>query len=141
MANEATVTCSLSIVADKVRHNKGYSFPADVAEGRGPTPGIVLATTAGIAPSFALLTNPGLCNIQNLSEEFRVVYGMRDTSTGTFLPLGELLPGEGFVLRLARMLGSELTAGAGTGTAGSGGTFWVKGIGGSAYVDIQAFEG
>jgi len=146
MAYEAAINSSLNIqfpgdgtTPPKI-HSKNFSFQATVTEYRGPTPGVVLATTTGVAVSLAQLTNPGLCTIQNLSEDYRVLVGIKDTSAGTFLPLLELLPGEGYTIRLARMIEDELSGGSGTGTAGSGGTLFVKSIGGSAYVDVQAFE-
>ncbi len=141
MASEASITVGLQIRKGNLNYGENTSFQADVLVAQGPTPGLVVATTAGVQASLALLTNPGLCWLANLSSDYRVEVGIKDTSSGLFEPLLELLPGESYVIRLARNIGSELTGGVGTGTAGSGGVLWLKSIGGTANCRVEAFGG
>jgi hypothetical protein len=126
----------------RLRYQRSSSFQS-TGDGDfvGPTPGTVTATTTGVAVSLSQLTNPGPCYMQNLSLDYRAVVGIMDTSSGTFLPLLEFLPGEGYPVRLARMIEDELSGGAGTGTGGSGGSLWVKGVGGTVRFLVEAFEG
>lgn len=140
MANEITVTTEMRITKDNLTERYGVSYTADMDAGRGPTPGLLTATTTGVSVDLSQLVDPGHCFIKNLSEDYRIEIGMKDTSAGTFLPLIELKPGQGMVIPLARNIESELTGGAGTGTAGSGGVMFIKSITGSADVQVLAFQ-
>lgn len=106
----------------------------------GPSPGLVVATPAGVSVSLAALTDPGPCVVTNLGA-YRCILGIKDTSTGNFYPLIEIPVGSSQVLYLARDLESELSGGTGTGTAGSGSTLYIKSIGGSNPVSVEAFDG
>lgn len=140
MANEASVSWSLSVNKDNLAYSQQKSFQADVSEARGIAPGLVLATVAGVNVDLSLLGTPGLAAIINLSEDYTVVVGIKDTSTGVFHPFMDILPGEGFPVRLSQYIEQEVESSAGTGTAGSGSTLFVKSVGGSAYVRVEVVE-
>jgi len=109
MANEARVTSSLNVTKGTTRINtKPTSFTADVdASNIAPTPGLVVATLAGTDVDLSALTTPGLCTIQNVDGTNYVTGGIWDPEGNTFYPLFELLPGEKYVLRLARDIEEE----------------------------------
>ena len=117
MSDEATIRASLQIDNGDF-HYRSYptSFQADVTGKHGPTPGSVTVSVAGIDVSLAELAVPGLCVIENQDPTNFVTFGIWDPETTKFYPLGELLPGEIYVLRLSRDLAWEY--GAGTGTTG-----------------------
>lgn len=140
MANEASVSWSVSINKDNLSYMSQKSFQADVSEARGITPGLVLATTAGVSVDLTALGTPGLGMIVNLSEDYLVVVGIKDTSTGIFHPFMDFLPGEGFPVRLSQYIEQELESTSGTGTAGAGSSLFIKGVGGSAYVRVEFAE-
>jgi hypothetical protein len=140
MASEASFSTSLSIEKDNLHYRQASNFLADVSAAKGPTPGIVLATESWAQVDLSMLTTPGLCYIANLSEDYTVCIGTRDTASGEYSPTLDFLPGEGYPVRLSQFLGQELESTSGTGTAGSGCTLAVKGIGGSAYLRVEAFE-
>lgn len=140
MANEASFNTSLAIEKDNLHYRQSANFQADVSAAKGPTPGIVLAVDTWAQVDLSLLTTPGLCFLANLSEDYTVVIGLRDTASGEYYPLLDLLPGEAYPVRLSQFIGQELESTAGTGTAGSGCTLALKGVGGSAYVRVEAFE-
>ncbi len=120
MADEAQIRSSLSIVSGKLEYrSQPTAFNADVTGSKGPVPGAIQVTTAGTDVDFSELTTPGLCRLMNLDPTNFVVYGIWDPESHTFFPLGELLPGEFAVLRLARDLQEEMGTAAGTGTTGA----------------------
>jgi len=113
MANEAQVRCSLQITKGNLEyHGKPTMFNADVAGIKGPVPGAIQVALAGTDVDFGELTTPSLCRLQNLDATNYVVYGIRDPELSQFYPLGELLAGESYVLRLSRDLQEQY----GTGT-------------------------
>ena len=117
MANEARVNCSLQIRTGNLTYtSQPTGFQADVAGVKGPSPGAVTVSTAGTDIDLSELPTPGLATLQNLDEDNYVTYGSYDPETTKFYPLGELLPGEIFPIRLSRLLGWE--QGTGTGTDG-----------------------
>lgn len=118
MANEITVNCNLQVVNGSLQYqSRPTSFNASQAVAIGPAVGSKLIATTGTQIDLSTLTTPGMCRIQNLDAANYVEYGLTD---GTyFYPLGEILPGETYVLRLYRRLGSrEATPGTGS-TAGT----------------------
>lgn len=119
MANEATIQSSLTITKGNLSYqSKPTSFRADVSGTKGPTPGALTVSTVGTDVSFAQLTTPALCRISNLDTTNYLTYGIWDSQTDTFYPLGEVLPGESYILRLSRDLAEEYGTGPGTGTTG-----------------------
>lgn len=117
MANEALIQSSFQISKGNLRYQPiAQTFRADVTGSKGPTPGAKTVTPTGTDIDFSELTTPGLCRISNLDPTNFVTYGIWDPETTKFYPMGEILPGEFYVLRLSRVLGSEYDAT--TGTAG-----------------------
>lgn len=115
MANEIKVHASIQINHDNLKYppTGPTSFSADQDLALGPTPGLVLASVAGTVIDLSALTTPGVCEITNLDETNYIQFGVTD---GTyFYPLGEVLPGEKWPMRLYRSLGSrEATPGTGS---------------------------
>lgn len=140
MANEATVTASLQINKGNLQyHSRPTTWRADVTGSKGPTPGAVTVPVTGVAIDFSELTTPGLCRVANTEGTGGnyVTYGIHDGSL--FHPLGELLPGESFPLRLSRDLGEEHSD-VGTGTTGTVNQLYFKANGGPVNVLVEAFE-
>jgi hypothetical protein len=148
MANEASVQVSLLITQTSSGQQVGVqyrnypnSFVADVAGSFGPTPGAILATTAGVDVDLSGLDTPGFCVLKNLDTDHDsgnyVEYGIWDGAT--FYPLGALLPGEVYVIRLSPNIREEFTSG--TGTSGFGiNQLRVKAWLESCPVSVEAFE-
>lgn len=140
MASEATIRSSLQIKADNIQYfSRPTAFKADVAGRAGPTPGLVVATVAGTDVSFALLTNKGLCRIQNLDLNNSVRVGVWEPDTNKFYPFMRLLPGESYVFRLAPDFGAEYS-GTGSAVADSNNTLRVKASNAACDVLVEAFE-
>lgn len=140
MANEITVRASLQVNNGNQQYqSRPTSFRANQTNAGGPTPGGFTATTDGVNVSLTSLTTPGLCFLQNLDTVNYVQFGIWDADVSKFYPLGELLPGEGYVLRLARTIGQEYT-GTGTTSTDSNQSLRLKGIGGACRVIVQVFE-
>ncbi len=117
MSNEIRIRTSLQVRNGETDYqSRPTSFQADQSGTGGPSPGMVTATVDGVTVSFAELDDPAMCRIQNLDQANFVTYGVWDATLAKFFPLGELLPGESYVLRLSRYLGQELV---GTGTMDS----------------------
>lgn len=120
MADEASIRSSLQITKGEIEYRSNPTqFLADVTGSKGPTPGAVTVTTAGTDIDFSELTTPALCRIQNQDSTNFVEYGIWDPEGNTFYSLGEILPGETYVLRLSRFLQEEFGTAAGTGTTGA----------------------
>jgi hypothetical protein len=138
VANEASITASLSIRTGNINDRHSYSFRADVAGAIGPVPGAFEVSTSGTDCDLARLTAPGLAVMKNLDGENYVLWGVRDLTDGNFRPVGKLLPGEGFPLRLAGVdLGAEAT---GTGTQYGDSVLHFQAVGGPAVVYVGAYE-
>lgn len=117
MADEASIRCSLQIINSPLEYgSKPTQFNADVSGIKGPSPGAVAVSTAGTDIDLSELTTPGLCRIMNLDATNYVEFGIWDPEGSKFYPLGEILAGETYVLRLSRNLQEEF--GTGTGTTG-----------------------
>lgn len=140
MADEATIRSSLLVRCDTLNYQSyPTSFQADVAGEKGPTPGAITVTTEGTSVDLSELTTPGLCRIMNLDATNYATYGIWDPENDTFFPLGELLPGETYVLRLSRDLQEEF--GTGTGTTGADtNRLRFKADTASVVVLVEAFE-
>lgn len=146
MSGEATIQVSLQITKPDTAGNVNYrsyptAFTADVDGALGPTPGAFVVSIYGTYVDFSQLTVPGLCRLTNQDPTNYVTYGIVDPETDKFYPLGELLPGEFFVLRLSRALGSEY-ADVGTGTGTTGGSNRMQFVANVApcNVLVEAFE-
>ncbi len=115
MSNEVLVRISLQIDNGDF-HYRSYptSFQADITGKKGPTPGAFTATVVGTNVDLGELVAPALCLIANLDDANFVTYGIWDPESTKFYPLGELLPGEFYLLRLSRELAWEYDAGTGT---------------------------
>lgn len=138
MANEATIQNSLNIRAGNINYQGlPTTFRATVTGRKGPTPGAMAASTSGTNVEFGELTTPALCRLQNLDTVNFVEYGIWDGAQ--FFPVGELLPGETYVLRLSRNLQEEY--GTGTGTTGSAiNRLRLKADTAAVNVIVEAFE-
>jgi len=143
MADEASITSDLRISVDNLEYQSlPQSFTADVSVARGPSPGNITVPTIGVAIDFSALTTPGLCRMMNLDETNYVEYGTQDPDTNAFYPLGELLPGESYIIRLSRNL-SEQHAGTGSGSSPVGSDtaeLWMRSDTASCDVLIEAFD-
>ncbi len=140
MVNEASIRSSLQITKGKIEYRSSPTqFSADVTGSKGPSPGAVDISTAGTDIDFSELTTPGLCRIQNQDPTNYVTYGIWDPENNTFFPLGELLPGETYPLRLSRLLQEELGTGSGTSGADTN-RLRFKADTASVVVLVEAFE-
>lgn len=142
MANEAVFGSTLAITWPSSSGGTQYrSLPGQVTatleEMIGPVPGMVTATVAGTTVDLSLLNTPGPCRIMNLDVTNYVTLGIYDGAA--YFPLVEVRPGESFVFRLYRFLGSEFT-GTGTGTPADVNTLMVKADTAACKVLIEAFN-
>lgn len=145
MANEATVNSSLQV--RKVSgstvlldyQSRPSAFKATVNGTKGPYPGSLSVPTTGKLVYFDQLTTPGLCRLMNCDATNYVEYGIYDPQSGLFYPIGEMLPGETYVLRFSRNL-QEQYSGSGTGTATPENYFYMKANKATCVVLVEAFE-
>lgn len=136
MANEATIRTSLMIKKGNIFYQSNpTAFKANVTGTKGPVPGAIAVSTTGTNIDFSQLVTPSLCRLMNLDATNFVTYGIYDGAS--FFPLGELLPGESYVLRLSRFLGEEFI---GTGTPADVNQFRMKADTSACNVLIEAFE-
>lgn len=116
MTIRARVSASLQIdnnVTDQHFSSRPTSFTATVDDGTGPTPGLIDVPVSGVDVDLTAITYPGgLIRFQNFSTTNYVEVGSWDGAI--FRPLFELLPGEFYVMRLARNLGNIYATGTGT---------------------------
>lgn len=142
MANEIRVQTSLQIrKGSQVYQSQPTSFNADMAGSRGPTPGAILISRNGTDVDLSQLTAlGGLCRLMNLDDTNWVEYGVYEPATFRFYPLGEILPGESYVIRLSRWLGYEVGTGVGTGSIGGSNTFRLKANAAACVVLVEAFD-
>lgn len=93
------------------------SFVANMQGNNGPTPGAILVPTHGVNVNFSELTGMGgMCRLMNLDPANFVTWGIFDAVSNKFHPMGEILPGETYVIRTSRDLGQEYGTGSGTGS-------------------------
>jgi hypothetical protein len=112
MSDEVVFRCELSILKGNLNYRSNPNdFRADMVAvvPKGPCPGAFTVPTTGIDVDLSELTVPGPCRIYNLDDTNKVHYGIAD-GTG-FHPLGEVGPGEGYVIRLSSRLGNEYGSG------------------------------
>lgn len=142
MANEISVRSSLQIKNGNLTYlGQPTAFTANMVGTKGPTPGYVSATAAGVSVSLAALSIlGGMCRIMNDDIAGTILeYGIYDTVTHKFYPLGEALAGETYILRLSRYLGAEFGTSPGTHTTGTT-SLYVKGIGQAVNCLVEAFD-
>jgi hypothetical protein len=144
MSNEIQVRASLQIrstTSKLVYQSQPTAFNADLqtVNPKGPVPGALTIPVSGMDIDLSKLTKMGgQCRIMNVDPTNYFNYGMRDPSSNTYYPLGEVLPGEFYPLRLARNLGQHEV---GTGTfVGTTAVLHVKGQGGSCQALVEAFD-
>ncbi len=94
--------------------SKPTAFDIIVAGTKGPVPGAITVTTAGVDVDFSELTTPGYCRLFNHDATNFYEYGIWDPEGNTFYPLGEVGPGESYVLKLSRNMQEEFETGTGT---------------------------
>lgn len=136
MSNEAQISSSLRILKGNLQYQSiPTSFRADVTGTKGPTPGSIAVSTAGTDVDLSELSTPGLCRLRNLDSANYVTWGIYDGAY--FFPLGEILAGESYVIRLSRVLGSESPGTAGT---GAGNRLRVMADTADCVVAVEAFE-
>lgn len=148
MANEAQVRISLSIRKTENQivvldyKSPSGSFQVDVDGTKGPAIGAITITTEGTDIDFGELATPSLCILGNQDSENYYEYGMYDPIAGVFDPMGEVGPGEAYLVKLSRnLLSSFDEVGTGTGTGGQGPkTFRLKAHGADLVALVQAFE-
>jgi hypothetical protein len=143
MANEIRVQVSLQISqGNNSYQSKPTSFQANMAGIIGPTPGAITVSKVGTIVNLSQIVVPGgVCLIQNLDPVAYLEYGVYVPGLTDFLPLGEILAGEIYLLRLSRWLGQELGTGSGTHEVGSGLTLQLKAIDVESLVAIvSAFD-
>jgi hypothetical protein len=141
MSDEATIRQSIqiSIGGRNIYRPAAASFKRDVSTAKGPSPGSVTATAGGVDVDLSHLTVPGLCHIINYSTTDYLEYGVYDSSSGVFYPLGEVAAETEYVFEFSRNLFDEFL-GTGTSPAASNNKFRVRG--GNSVVEccVNAFE-
>ena len=142
MSNEITVQSSLQIRNGSLFYqSRPSSFQANMTGIRGPTPGSLHIPVSGIDVALSELDRPGgLCRIMNVDPFNYASFGIRDTASNRYFPLGELLPGESYVLRLSRILGQDYGTGTGSTPLGQTGVLHMKAPHGAADVIVEAFD-
>lgn len=101
MAGEIKVTAALECTKGNFKLPKfgGQQQSINQTGTGGGVPGMVEATTAGVDVSTTGLTNIGWCYIKNIDATNFMEWGPK--VTGTFHPIGKLLPGEEITFRLS----------------------------------------
>lgn len=146
MSNEARVQSVLTVqkrdtttglLVIDYRHGGG-SFTADVGGLVGPTPGSFTVAVSGTDVDLSKLTTPGLVRFVNMDPTNYVTWGPYDEDTDVYYPLGEILPGESYVIRLHRFFLREMT---GTGTlSGEASALRFVANNASCVVSVEAFD-
>lgn len=140
MADEMRFTLQIQIAKGKLIWSNGVrQFTLDMAGQGGPTPDSIIVPTTGKLIYFEQLTAPGFCLLTNTDDENFVEYGIYDTITGRFHPLGELPPETAWPIYFSRNLTEQYTN-SGTGTTAPEDYFMVKAHGAACTVRIEAFE-
>lgn len=140
MSNEATIRTGIQIIVDGLTYRPPTTaFNVDVSAAKGPTPGLVVVSIFGIDVLFTDLTTPGLCRITNYDLTNFITYGLGDGITTEFYPLGEVGPGESYVIKLSRNLGVDMEE-ATTGVASGGKTFRLVADTETCNCSVEAFE-
>lgn len=142
MTNEIRAQVSLQIKAGNLNYqSRPTAFTADLntVDPAGPTPGSVLISVWGTDVNLSQLTTyGGMCWLTNTDPTNYVTWGKYIASIGKFVPFGEILPGECFLIRLSRRFNEEQT---GTGTyLGSSDTLHFVASGAPVRVRVEAFD-
>lgn len=143
MSNEANISSGLSIrkLSGSVTlldyRSAPAQFNADVDGTKGPTPGAITVSTAGTNLDLSELTTPGFVRISNQDATNYFEYGIKDASSGIFYPIGEVGPGESYVLKFARTVGDEYYSTTGT---DSGNSVHLKANTASVNALVECFE-
>lgn len=119
--------------------SKPTAFDITVAGTKGPVPGAITVTTAGVDVDFSELTTPGYCRLFNHDATNFYEYGVWDPEGNTFYPLGEVGPGESYVIKLSRNLQEEFETGTGTSGANTN-RLRLKADTASVEAVVEAFE-
>ncbi len=138
MANEITVSASVTILKDKFEYrNFPTTFQLDLTAKNGPSPGSFEVSTEGTDVDLSNLDSYGIAVFKNYDPDNYVSVGVWDGST--FFPLFELPPLTGWPYMIARDLGEEY--GTGTGTTGAAiNTLRLKANTANCQVSVEAFE-
>lgn len=132
---DVDVRCSVTARKENLQfRNQITSFAFDfvTAAPKGPTPDYVSVPVTGLDVTFPLLTDGGgICVISNLDDTHYIEYGVWNGAV--YLPLGECLPGESYIVRTSR----RLQAGPGTGNLGN---LRLYAFGGTCRVRVEALD-
>ncbi len=139
MANEARINFGLSINKGSLKHRSSGAFAANVSGQKGPTPGAIAVSTLGTDVDLSQLTVAGLTELTNLDDSNFFEWGIYDPDTLAFYPLGEVGPGETYIIRLSRNI-QEQYAGTGTGAGGETARLRLKANGANLAAFVGAFE-
>lgn len=116
------------------------SFNAVMYGSAGPTPGSIRATNTGTVVNLSELTAMGgMCRIINNDLVNTLTWGVYVPGLSVFVPVGDVLPGEVYVLRLSQYLQSE-EPGTGSGTYGFSELMVRSPKGTTILVTIEAFD-
>lgn len=140
MSREATILSSLRIAKGKlVYQSNPTAFYVDVTTAKGPVPGAIAATVAGVDVDLSGLTTPSLCRLMNLDDTNFVTVGAYEPTGSSFIPFMEIGPGETYVIKLSQSFGQQW---AGTGTADEAGvvSLHIKADTDACVVLVEAFE-
>jgi hypothetical protein len=115
-------------------------FSSPLTGSNGPTPGTITAQLNHTVVSLADLVTPGLCRIENQDTVNSVYVGVYSSHFNEFFPLLMLKAGESYPVRLADLLGKDLSPG--TGTGGDAFTFQLalKAVGAPVIVLVEALD-
>ena len=143
MSQEARMQVSLQIKrGSAIYQSQPTAFTADVSGFNGPVPGTVSCSQRGTDIDLTQLTTPGgLIRIMNLDAANWIEVGAYDPLLHHFTPMQEYKPGESFIWRMSRKLGTEMGTGTGTGTLESGIRLRIKGVNAAVIVLVEAFDG
>lgn len=140
---DATIRAALNIDKDALSyHSRPTVFTTGLDTGKGPTPGAIDVTEAGVSVDLSELTIPGFCWICNLDATNYVILGVYSPDLDLFYPLQEIGPEEHYILKIYREFGAVFgSEGTGTGTAGSSNNrIHLRSAEGTCKVRIDAFE-
>ena len=150
MANEVTVRTTLQVITGSIEYiSRPQQFTADMTGEKGPGPGVVEISIAGTIIDLSEFTTPAFCRIQNIGRvdggtadaNTYVEYGVMDPETSIFYPLGEMLIGESYIIRLSRNIFEEYNTGTGTGTVGpTTNTVFMRASPANQNAVVEAFE-
>jgi hypothetical protein len=141
MAGQVTINNSISIANGSLSYRSNPTAFVDTVDGaKGPTPGAVSVSTEGVDIDLSQLSVPGRVWMQNLDAINTVMWGVRDSVTNVFYPVGDLKPGLYDHFKFSTEFGLEESPGtgshAGTGTV----KFHMRARGGTCNVRVDAFE-